>query len=235
MDNVIISKRKTQERISLIIFQSSLCVKGWKNCGLSHSLFKFHVASVLHSLIELLSQCSFHGMHFNWIWRTSLFKHSWLVSEFFPVISGLIFCLFFKEKVQWAHLSSTMHCLSALDFLYDRERSSNNCLTLIYEKGKVPPPPVLETRVSCHLKTQKFCTTGGQAEPRQMLNKLFPLLQHIILWIQLRMHLFLTLVSSSSLFLARIISSKSFLLRFSSSIKARCCNNTIPEVIRVPL
>lgn len=118
VDNVIISGSKTQERISLIIFHSSLCVKGRKNCGLSHSLFKFHFTSVLHSLIELLSQCSFNWMHFNWKWSTSFFKHFCLVGEFFSVISGLIFSLFvFKERVQWAHFSSTMHCSSALGFL----------------------------------------------------------------------------------------------------------------------
>lgn len=156
---------------------------------------------------------------------------------FFLLFLVWFFCLFSKEWVQGANFTSTMHRSGALGFLYDQEGSSNNCSPLIYEKGKVPPPPVLETRVSCHPKTQIFCTIGGQAEPRQMLNKPFPLLQRIMfhLWIKLRMQLFLTLVSSSSLFLARIISSKSFLLRFSSSIKARCCNNTIPEVIRVPL
>lgn len=171
VDNVITSKSKTQERISLIIFHSSLCVKGRKNCGLSHSLFKFHVGSVLQSLLELLSQCSFTWIHFDWKWSTSLFKHFWFASGLFPVISALIFCLFFKERVQWAHFSSKMHCSAALGFFLDWERSNNNCLTPIYEKGKVPP-----SSVGCHLKTQKFCTIGSQAEPREMLNKPLPLL-----------------------------------------------------------
>lgn len=79
-----------------------------------------------------------------------------LSMDIFPVISGLMFCLFFKERVQWAHFTSTMHCSGALGFLYDQKGSRKNSWTLIYEKGKVSPPPVLETRVSCHLKTQIF-------------------------------------------------------------------------------
>lgn len=96
---------------------------------------------------------------------------------------------------------------------------------------------ILEIRVSCHLKVQEVFTVRGKVQSRPTLNKPFPLLQHTMfhLWIELRIWLFLTLVSSSSLFLAWIISSKSFLLRLSSSIKAWCCNNTIPKIIKGPL
>lgn len=136
----------------------------------------------------------------------------------------------------WAHFCKT-HSSGALGFFYDWEGSSDDCSILLHEQGKVYPPPVLETRVSCHIKIHEFFSIGGKIQSRQMINKPFPLLQHIMfhLWIKLRIQLYLTLVSSSSLFLARIISSKSFLLRLSSSIKAWCCNNTIPEIIRMPL
>lgn len=108
---LIISIGKTQERIS-IIFHSSPCVKDREKCGLSHSLFKLHVVSAgtLQFYLNTLKMkhLTFQG-HFHYF------------SFFF---------FFFEEQVEWAHLRTT-HSSGALGFLYDCERWSNDCSTLI--------------------------------------------------------------------------------------------------------